>query len=173
MIRYSLTARTANPSDKNSCKKVYAVAQSTETFDLEKIAEHISEHNSVFSAGTIQGLLTDAVRCMTEHLINGALLNLGSMGKFRVTLSSEGADSSEEFTSSLIKSANVRWTPSKKILKAMRDATFKLMPTLELTDKARQTMRENVDTEVGASDDDGGDDNGGGGDDNPGGDVTE
>lgn len=162
MIYYSLTTRAVNPGDAESDKKVYAVAQSKETLDLEKVAEHLSAHNSVFSTGTIYGLLTDAVRCMAEHLVNGALLNLGAMGKFRVTLSCEGADSSEDFNTSLIKSANVRWTPSKKIKKEMRDATYKLMPTLERIDKARKEMREYVDSEVGASTDDGGDDTGGG-----------
>ena len=161
MIYYSLSPRTVNPGDAESAKKVYAVAQSKETLTLEDIAEHISEHNSVFSTGTIYGLLTDSVRCMSEHLCNGAILNLGSMGKFRVTLSSEGADSTDEFTTSLIKSANVRWTPSTKIKNAMRDATYKLMPTLELTDKARKEMREYVDSEVGAST--GGDTGDGGG----------
>ena len=43
----------------------------------------------------------------------------------------------------------------------MRDATYKLMPTLELTDKARKEMREYVDSEVGAST--GGDTGDGGG----------
>ena len=171
MIYYSFSYRRVNPSDAESAKKVYAIAQSKETLTLEKIAEHISEHNSVFSAGTILGLLTDAVRCMTEHLINGVLLNMGSMGTFRVTLTSKPADSTEEFTSSLITSANVRWTPSDKIKKGMRDATYKLMPTIERTDKARKEMCEVVDGEVGASTgNNGGGDNGG---DNGSGDVNE
>lgn len=176
MIYYSLTTRAVNPGDAESDKKVYAVAQSRETLTLEKIAEHISQHNSVFSTGTIFGLLTDAVDCMAEHLSNGALLNLSAMGRFRVTLSSEGADSTAEFTPSLIKSANVRWTPSTKIKKEMRDATFKLMPTLERIDKARKEMREFVDSEVGAStddNDDGGNTGGGGSGGSDDGGVTE
>ena len=161
MIYYSLTTRAVNPGDAESDKKVYAVAQSRETLNLEKIAVHMSSHNSVFSTGTIFGLLTDAERCMTEHLVNGALLDLGTMGKFRITLSSEGAESTEKFTTAHIKSANVRWTPSKKIKKALQDPEYRLMPTLERIDKARKEMREFVDGEVGASADEGGGDTGG------------
>lgn len=160
MIFYSLTTRAVNPGNTESAKKVYAVAQSKETLTLEKIAEHISEHNSVFSTGTVLGLLTDAVRCMTEHLENGNLLDMGSLGTFRVTLSGEGAETAEEFTTALIKKANVRWLPSKKIRTSMQNATYRLMPTIELTDEARKTMRGNVNEAVAA---------GGGGSDTPGG----
>ena len=163
-LNYSLTVRHTNPSDKNSEKKVYAMAQSKENVTLRTIAKHIAEHNSVFSEGTILGLLVDAVKCMTENLMQGNRIDMWDLGKFYVTLTGEGADSVKEFNDSLIKRVNLRWKTSKDMHKALQNVGFTRISTRELQGESLKTMSENVDKSLGVTPES---------DDNGGGDVTE
>lgn len=160
MLYYSFIVRPANPSEKDSAKKIYAIAQSKQTLTIRDIAKHIAEHNSVFSEGTILGLLTDTGKCISENLKQGNRINLWDWGTFYVTLSSEGAENSEEFSTSLIKHVNLRWKTSKEMDTALQTVTYKRMPTIELQDVARKTMNqqanEDVGTTSGSSDDTGG-----------------
>lgn len=57
MIRYKIYQ---NQQKKGvNAGKWFARAVSDETFDLAKLAEHMSKHNSPYSSGVIKGVLTD------------------------------------------------------------------------------------------------------------------
>lgn len=148
-LNYSFTVRAANPSEKNSEKKVYATVQSKETLTLRDIAAHISEHNSVFSEGTTLGLLVDAVKCMTENLKMGNRIDMWDLGTFYVTLSCEGASSTEEFNESLIKEVNLRWMTSDTMHAALQSAGFNRVATRDLQAVALKTMSDKANTAIG------------------------
>ena len=62
MIRYKIYQ---NQQKKGlNAGKWFARAVSDETFDLAKLAEHMSKHNSPYSSGVIKGVLTDMVDCI-------------------------------------------------------------------------------------------------------------
>ena len=64
MIRYKIYQ---NQQKKGlNAGKWFARAVSDETFDLAKLAEHMSKHNSPYSSGVIKGVLTDMVDCIKE-----------------------------------------------------------------------------------------------------------
>ena len=170
MLYYSFSVHTANPSEKDGAKKIYAIAQSKETKSMRDIAQHIAEHNSVFSEGTILGLLTDAGKCILENLKAGNRVDLWDLGTFYFTFSCEGAETAEDFTTSLIKHVNLRWKTSKMMDTALQNVTFERMPTIELVDAARKTMSEQANESVGAPSDSGDDTGGSGSGDS--GDVT-
>ena len=132
-ITYSLVPRKEDLHDENSKWKVFASAQRRETVTLEQIAHHISSHNSVFSAGTIIGLLTDFEKCVVEQLKNGNRVDLGELGAFFVTLRGRGASSTGEFSTDLIDHINVRWRCSK-----MMDAAMQRTPLREVPNRAEQ-----------------------------------
>lgn len=150
-IPYSLTARRTVPTDKNSEKKVYAVAQQRGTLTLEDLAEHMAEHTSSFSSGEIFGIVTDAVNCLVEHLLNGFAVELGKLGKFSVGLSSQGADDADSFTSSMITNVRMRFTGGKKAKAQLETAQFEQVATRELQVKSRKDMRTAVSNSVAAS----------------------
>ena len=52
-IQYSVHLRLSTPTDKMSEKRAYPKLQLTGIVDIDELAEHIAEHNSVFSKGTI------------------------------------------------------------------------------------------------------------------------
>lgn len=101
-----------NPTYSNDeTPKAYAKNQVSEIWSLEKFAKHISDHNGVFSRGTVKGVISDMCECLVEQLLNGNKIQLGELGTFSISLSSEGAESIEKFTAKNIKGVNILFTP--------------------------------------------------------------
>ena len=171
-INYSLSARVANPSEQEIEKKIYATAQYNEVINLNDLAAHIASHGSPFSKGVILGILIDTVGCIRENLLLGNKVLLGDMGAFYITLSSEGIAKAEDFSPSLIKGVNVRWSPSNEFKDLLNEASFRQVATRELQAIGRKEMKNQANENVNAEENgnENGDDNG---NDNPGGEITE
>ena len=137
MINYSLVARS-NPADMAASKKIYALAQYSDIVELDQFAEHMAKNNSPFSKGTLMGILTDAVSCLRELLLEGRRVKLGDMGTFAVQLNSSGADSAELFSTSQITAVKAQWTKSDKFADLLTEAQFNYVATREAQANARQ-----------------------------------
>ena len=132
MIDYSLGARLSKPNDKNSEKKVYAYAQARQVIDIMALARHIQVHGSPYTRDIIVGVLTKAVDCIREQLLEGNKVQLGEMGAFYVTLRSTGADSADDFNAGAnITGVNVRWERGKSYEEMIADASFRYVATRE------------------------------------------
>ena len=160
-IPYSLGARKTNPSDKDSEKKIFAFVQERETIGLELLAGHIKDYGSSFSKGTIFGVLTDMVECMQELLISGYGVKLDGLGKIYNTLSSEGADSTEEFNTGSIR-VNTRFLSDESFNSLINSqCEFRYVTSREAQAEAKKKEKAELDEELGAAPDDGGTDTGG------------
>ena len=167
-IPYSLTSRSTNPSDKNSEKKVYPIAQRGETVNLVQLAAHIHEHGSPFSEGTIHGILVDMVDCIKEQLLLGNYVTLDGLARFFYTLSAEGADSPEKFDASMIKQVNIRCIVDAEFQTTLNSkAKFVYMAGRKEQAEAKKQEKLSLTDAVG------GGSNAGSGGITPGGDVTE
>jgi len=70
-------------------------------------------------------VLTMAVDCLREMLLNGYKIELGDMGSFYVSLSSEGTLTAKEFKPELhVKSVNVNWERGVSFLNLKENAEF-------------------------------------------------
>ena len=98
--------------------------QINEVISTKKFVGHISDHNGVFSKGTVKGVTTDLVNCLREMLVAGNKVEIEGLGTFGISLTSEGAESLEKFTSANIKAVNVVYTPSEDLQNLIQDATF-------------------------------------------------
>jgi len=171
-IKYSLSARPTNPSDKHSEKKVYPMAQYAELVDMNEFARHIQAHGSPFTRDVIVGVLTAAVDCLREQLVAGKKVNFGEMGAFYLTLKSEGVEKAEDFNPSYdVKHIYVHWERSKFFADLKGDKDIKWEYTLTHKDMAEAKKDAKHDATEAAGGDDGGD--GGGGDITGGDDQTE
>ena len=131
MIDYSIAIMGTKPGTLKANiteTKAYGTAQVHEILSFDDFCEHIAQHNSPFSKGAIQGVLTDAVSCLREQMLSGNKVKLGDLGDFYVELQTEGAVTTEDFTSDNIKEVNVRWLPSRSFKNLRQDAEFNLMP---------------------------------------------
>ena len=149
-ILYSKVARYAKPNDKSSERKVFALQQSRQTVNLDDIARHMTEHNSPFTKGTVKGILDDFVDHIVEMLLDSRRVHLDGLGTIFTTLSSEGAESSDAFTSASIKRVNPRMAFDKEMRANINNsAEFELTSSRELQAQARKDQAQNVDEAIG------------------------
>lgn len=123
MIDYSVYMMTPTYS-KDETPKAYAKNQVSEIWSLEKFAKHISDHNGVYSRGTVKGVISDMCECLVEQLLNGNKIQLGELGTFGISISSEGAESIEKFTSKNIKAVNILFSPGADFENLISRAEF-------------------------------------------------
>ena len=116
-----------NPTVENAVEKAYAKNQVSEIWTLEKFAKHISDHNGVYSRGTVKGVLEDMCECLVEQLLNGNKIQLGELGTFGISISSVGADSIEKFTARNIKAVNILFAPGVDFENLLGRAEFNLV----------------------------------------------
>lgn len=101
-IKYKVIKR-ANPLDADAAAKWYAKsAHANRTVGFEDFVTHMSEHNSPYSRGVIHGVLIDMLSCLRELVLDGRSVRLGELGLFSVGVESQGAESEEGFSASLI-----------------------------------------------------------------------
>ena len=98
---------------RDETPKAYAKNQVSEIWTLEKFAKHIADHNGVYSRGTVKGVISDMCECLVEQLLNGNKIQLGELGTFGISISSEGAESIDKFTAKNIKAVNILFDPGK------------------------------------------------------------
>lgn len=126
MINYSVYMM-GNPIKPEMPEKAYAKNQVSEIWTLEKFSKHIADHNGVFSRGTVKGVISDMCECLVEQLLNGNKIQLGELGTFGISISSEGAESIEKFTSKNIKAVNILFAPGADFENLIGQAQFCLV----------------------------------------------
>ena len=126
MIDYSVYLQP-NPMDEAAAPKAYAKAQMRESLTFDDFVSHIAEHNGVFSRGTVKGVISDACICIVEQLLNGNKVQLGELGNFWISLSSNGTETMEKFTAAQIKAVNIIFTPGDDFENLVGRARFNLV----------------------------------------------
>lgn len=162
MLDYSLGLRLVNPGDAESDKKVFAYPQMRQLLTMKRFARHISSHGSPYSRDVILGVLTAAVDCLREMLLEGYKVQLGDMGSFYVTFNGKGVDDATEYNPAIhIKKVNVRWERSEEFTDLKKDAEFNLVDTREKQAAQRKALKAALNDEMGVTTDSG-DDSGAG-----------
>ena len=142
-IQYSV-AMMANPMRPQDAKKAYANLQLTGIVTINELAAHITEHNSVFSKGTIVGILTELSVCMRELILQGYKIQLGDIGTFAPRIASEGAESKEKFSASYIKDMSVNFNTGTAFDHLRRDAEFEKTTTRKVQAAALKAENEGL-----------------------------
>ena len=132
MINISLTERSAKPGLKLAeieARKTYGQTQMSEVVDLRSFSQHIASHGCVYGRSDIMAVLIKMVDCMYEMLLEGKKVQLGDLGSFSPTISTEGADTAAEFTTRNIKKVGVLWSPGEMFKDLSANAEFQLVPS--------------------------------------------
>ncbi len=148
MINYSIYIASSKPGTKKADikdTKAYGAAQMNEKLSFDQFCKHIADHNSPFSKGTIQGILTDAVSCLKEQLLAGNRVVVGDLGTFSVELCTKAAKTTDDFNANNIEAVNVNWLPGKPFKNLRDEATFQLVPSRKAQGDAIEVIR-NEDT---------------------------
>jgi predicted histone-like DNA-binding protein len=164
MIDYSVAARR-NPMEKGTPPKYYACAQTNKVVSLEEFARHIATHGCVYKRADIAAVLTMAVDCLREMLLNGYKIELGDMGSFYVSFSSEGTVTAKDFNPiHNIKAVNVNWERGVEFLDLKESAEFRQVSIRAVQKKVMKALKSGettvnlVEEEVEEEEDEGGED---------------
>ena len=97
MIRYKKYQMTGENSPLKGLWYSRPVIE--ETYDTERLAKHMANHNTPYSAGVVKGVLTDMISCIKELILDGKNVKLDDLAIFSVGIvSRKGAASAADFT---------------------------------------------------------------------------
>ncbi len=122
-VNYSVIQRV-KPGDPSAPRKYYAVAQTDGDVNLRTLANRIAEISTVSTIDTL-AVLESLITVLPEYLVDSKIVRLGDFGSFRLTLSSEGADTEDAFNESMIKNVKLKFRPGKIIANALKTVDFK------------------------------------------------
>ena len=132
MINYSLALR-ANPLDEEADKKWYASPQYDNVIGLEDFAKHIASHGCVYSRADIAAVLTLAVDCVKELILEGKKVQLGELGSFWVRFKSKGKLNAADFLPEVhIQKVKPSFTPGKLFSTLKEEANFNQVPSRKI-----------------------------------------
>ena len=104
--------------NKNAKSKIFgkwfAHSKSVETLNTRKLAQHISEHGSVYTTDVVFGVLEKFRSCLVEMLLESKRVKIDGLGTFFTTLENEvgGALKKEEFNvGKNLKALHIRFMP--------------------------------------------------------------
>ena len=75
-----------NDANSQNYGKCYARVDYKEEYDIIKLADHMAHHNTPFSKGTIQGILTDMVSCIRELTLMGNTVKIANLAIFKASV---------------------------------------------------------------------------------------
>lgn len=98
MIQYVLK-KNVNEKMPNAYGKYFAYPVITETYDIDKLVDHMASHNTPFSRGAIKGMITDMVACIRELVLQGIAVKIADLAILSIGIKNKaGAASEKEFT---------------------------------------------------------------------------
>ena len=133
-IKYSVCMMT-NPVHPDEPEKAYANIQLNGTVSLGQLAQHIREHGSPYTRDVVLGVITAVVDHTREYLVQGYKVDLGELGSFAPSLTSEGAlpgtdadgnpiTALQAFNSDNIKDVKVNYGMTDAFSDLRKDAVF-------------------------------------------------
>ena len=79
-------------SETEQVGKLYARVSYKQSMTIQDMARHMAEHNTVFSEGSILGVLTDFVKCVREMVLNGNTVKIDNLAIFKATVESNALE---------------------------------------------------------------------------------
>ena len=121
-MKYKLIQK-ANPLEPETERKWYASPVKAGTINNYQLSKGIAG-KSFLARGAVINVIENMVDEIPRYLIEGYSVNLNNFGTLRLSLSSEGVEDPEEFTSDNIKNMRVVFTPSPELKKTLQKINF-------------------------------------------------
>ena len=88
-LELNLTKNT-NEQLEGTLGKYYARVEYKGTLSKADLAEHMHEHNAIYSQGLVEGILTDAAKCIRELALQGFVVKIDNLGLFKASVDANG-----------------------------------------------------------------------------------
>jgi predicted histone-like DNA-binding protein len=97
--------------------KWFAHSKAVEIMNTRKLAQHISEHGSIYTPDVVFGVLEKFRSCLVEMLLESKRVKIDGLGTFFTTIENEpgGADKVEDFNvQKNLKALHIRFMPEQE-----------------------------------------------------------
>ena len=178
-------SKVTEGSETEQAGKLYARVSYKQTLSVQDMARHMSEHNTMFSEGSITGILIDFVKCVREQILMGNTVKIDNLAIFKATVEANALETLYDAENDKVASATMGTLPegaktgaAVKTVKLLAQSTgdftreeLKKDVKLAWTDKTKAEIAAAKGSAEGTDEGDntqngengGGDDNGGGG----------
>ena len=85
-------SKVTETSETEQAGKLYARVSYKQTLSVQDMAKHMAEHNTMFSEGSITGILIDFVKCVREQVLNGNTVKIDNLAIFKATVTANGLE---------------------------------------------------------------------------------
>ena len=121
-MKYRLIQK-ANPLEPETERKWYASPVKAGTINNYQLSKSISS-KSALTRGNVMNVIENLVDEIPRYLTEGYSVNLNNFGTLRLSLSSEGVMSPDQFTPGNIKNMRVVFTPSPEFKDSLQKMQF-------------------------------------------------
>ena len=100
-------SKVKESSETEQAGKYYARVSYKQTMTIQDMAHHMAEHNTIFSEGSILGVLTDFIHCVREMVLNGNTVKLDNLAIFKATVEANGLETLYDAAADKVASASL------------------------------------------------------------------
>ena len=129
MIELYLSKVTEN-SESEQAGKYYARVSYKQTMGVQEMAHHMAEHNTMFSEGSITGILIDFVKCVREMVLMGNTVKIDNLAIFKASVEANALESLYDAEQDKVASASIGTLPegaktgaAVKVIKLLAQST--------------------------------------------------
>ena len=142
--------------------KLYARVSYKESMSVQDVATHMASHNTIYSEGTIVGVMTDFVRCVRHLILEGKTVKIDNLAIFKATVEANGltvlydADTDKVASATLgTLAAGAKTGAAVKVVKLLAQATGEVTRD-ELKKSVKLTWTDKTKAEIAAAKGEGG-----------------
>lgn len=121
-MKYRLIQK-ANPLEPENQRKWYASPVKAGTINNYQLSKGIADKSSL-TRGAVMNVIENMIDEIPKYLIEGYSVNLNNFGTLRLSLSSEGVNTPDNFTGDNVKNMRVVFTPSPEFKKTLQKINF-------------------------------------------------
>ena len=150
--------------------KWFAHSKAVEIMNTRKLAQHISEHGSIYTPDVVFGVLEKFRSCLVEMLLESKSVKIDGLGTFYTTIENEpgGVNSQEDFNvQKNLRALHIRFIPEQE--QELNISSREFIKKAEFVNVS--SMKSGDKSTSGSGSSSGGSNQGGGGNTQPTGDV--
>ena len=104
-------SQVSESSESELAGKYYARVSYKQTMSVQDMAHHMAEHNTMFSEGSITGILIDFVKCVREMVLMGNTVKIDNLAIFKATVEANGLETLYDPEQDKVASASIGTLP--------------------------------------------------------------
>lgn len=117
-----------NPSDLTLAPQFYAIVANKDKTDIKRLTELVSDGSTV-RENDIHAVLIGLVNVIQDELAQGRSVQLGTLGTFRLSVSSTGSPTAEEVTVNNVIKARILYRPGETLQEKLKILQFTKVTT--------------------------------------------